>query len=180
MVKENNKRLLICIIVAVVLVIIDQLTKYWAVIRLKDNSSIDIIKGAFELYYLPNGNTGAAFGMLQGHQTLFLLIALIICAILFYIIYRLPNDKKYTYLTCAMVLIISGGLGNMIDRIRLNYVVDFIYFSLINFPVFNIADSYVSVGTVLLVILILFYYKEEDIKLIENNIKPTKINKKDK
>lgn len=174
--KESNKRLLICIIVTIILVILDQLAKAWAVARLKDNSSIDIIKGALELYYLPNGNTGAAFGMLQGHQTLFMLIAIIICSILFYIIYKMPYEKKYSYLVIAMVLIISGGIGNMIDRIRLNYVVDFIYFSLINFPVFNVADSYVSVGTVLLVILILFYYREDDLKNIENSIK---LNKKD-
>lgn len=176
--KERNKRLLICIFVTIILVILDQLTKSWAVGRLKDNSSIDIIKGALELYYLPNGNTGAAFGMLQGHQTLFMIIAIIICSVLFYIIYNMPYEKKYSYLLIAMVLIISGGIGNMIDRIRLNYVVDFIYFSLINFPVFNVADSYVSIGTVLLVILILFYYKEDDLKNIENCLKLNKMDTK--
>ena len=171
MIKSKSKRLLICIVMTVILVMLDQLAKAWAVARLKDNSSIDIIKGALELYYLPNGNTGAAFGMLAGHQVLFMIIAIVICVVLFYIIYNMPFDKKYIILNISMVLIISGGIGNMIDRIRLNYVVDFIYFSLINFPVFNVADSYVSVGTVLLVVLLLFYYKEDDIKIIEDNIK---------
>lgn len=166
----NNKikRLLLCIISIVILVIVDQRTKAWAVIRLKNQEPIDIIKGALELYYLPNGNTGAAFGMLQGHQLLFLIIAVVLCLVLLYIIYNMPDDKKYRILTVMLTLIIAGGIGNMIDRYTLNYVIDFIYFSLINFPIFNVADMYVSVGTAMLIILFLFYYKEADITNIEN------------
>ena len=66
----------------------------------------------------------------------------------------------------AVILVLSGGIGNMIDRIRYDYVVDFIYFVLINFPMFNVADIYVSVSTVVLVILLLFYYKENDLNFI--------------
>lgn len=171
------KRLIICVLFVIALVILDQLAKYWAVIRLENNEPIVLIKNAFELYYLPNGNTGAAFGMLQGHQMLFLLIALVISIVLLFIIYNIPEDKKFTYLTIMLTLIIAGGIGNMIDRFRLNYVIDFIYFSLINFPIFNVADMYVSVGTVLLVILLLFYYKEEDLSKIEKNIKSFFISK---
>lgn len=172
----NNKikRLLICIISIILLVIIDQRTKVWADLRLKDQASINIIKGALELYYLPNGNTGAAFGMLRGHQTLFLIIAIVICVGLFYIIYNMPEDKKFNWLTVMFTLIIAGGIGNMIDRYSLNYVRDFIYFSLINFPIFNVADMYVSVGTVMLIVLFLFYYKEDDIAKIEKACIPWK------
>ena len=63
-------------------------------------------------------------------------------------------------------LIAAGAIGNMIDRIRFDYVVDFIYFVLINFPIFNVADIYVTVSTVILVILLLFVYKEEDLSFI--------------
>lgn len=170
---QNNKniRIIKCIISIILLVIIDQITKKWAVITLKDTDGIDIIKGALELYYLPNGNTGAAFGMLQGHQLLFLVIAIVISIILMFIIYNLPFDKRYRYIAVLFTFIIAGGIGNMIDRSMLNYVIDFIYFSLINFPIFNVADIYVSVSTTLLVILMLFYYKEDDIKVIEDNIK---------
>ena len=65
-----------------------------------------------------------------------------------------------------MVLIASGAVGNMIDRVRLEYVVDFLYFVLINFPIFNVADIYVSVACVLLAVVILFYYKEQDLEFL--------------
>ena len=171
--SKRIKRLLICIISIIVLVIIDQLTKKWAVIALKDNEGIDIIKNVLQLYYLPNGNTGAAFGMLRGHQSLFLFIAAILSVLLLFIIYNIPEDKKYNIMIITLTLIIAGGIGNMIDRVSLNYVIDFIYFSIINFPIFNVADMYVSVGTILLVILFIFYYKEADIVAIENSIKNT-------
>lgn len=173
------KRIVICAISVLILVILDQLAKKWAVATLKGNDGIELIKGALKFYYLPNGNTGAAFGMLQGHQSLFLVIAIVICVCLFIFIYHMPLDKKFNLLIIMMTLIIAGGIGNMIDRFSLNYVVDFIYFYLINFPIFNVADMYVSVGTTVLILLILFYYKEEDIKLIEDCIKQSfKIKKK--
>ena len=165
------KRLVICIISIVILVIVDQLAKQWAVNTLENKPSIDIIKGVLEFCYLPNGNTGAAFGMLAGHQALFMVIALIIGIVLLFIIYNIPTNKKYNILIIMLTLIVAGGIGNMVDRFKLNYVIDFIYFSIINFPIFNVADMYVSVGTVVLVILLLFYYKEEDLAQIENNIK---------
>ena len=64
-------------------------------------------------------------------------------------------------------MITAGGIGNLIDRVRLNYVVDFIYFSLIDFPVFNVADIYVTVSMFLLLILVLFYYKDEDFQFLK-------------
>lgn len=74
--------------------------------------------------------------------------------------------KKYLPLRICAVLIVGGAFGNCIDRIRLNYVVDFFYFKLIDFPIFNVADIYVTVAAFLLVILILVYYKEEDLERI--------------
>ena len=168
--KNKINRIITCIISIIVLVIIDQVTKAWAVARLESRPPIELIKGALEFYYLPNGNTGAAFGMLQGHQGLFLIIACVISVVLFIIIYSMPLDKKYDSLVIVMTMIISGGIGNMIDRIRLDYVIDFIYISLINFPIFNVADMYVSIGTVVLCVLLLFCYKEEDITIIEKNV----------
>ncbi len=80
--------------------------------------------------------------------------------------YKMPDEKKYRLLHVLLSLIAAGAIGNMIDRIRLDYVVDFIYFVLINFPIFNVADIYVSVSTVALVILLLFVYKENDLNFI--------------
>ena len=75
-------------------------------------------------------------------------------------------EKKYLPVQIISLFLIAGGLGNLIDRIRLGYVIDFFYFSLINFPVFNMADIYVTVSMAILFVLLIFYYKEEDFDLL--------------
>ena len=77
-------------------------------------------------------------------------------------LWRMPDGKHYRPLAVCLMLIASGAVGNMIDRITQSYVVDFLYFSLINFPIFNVADCYVTCSAVGLVLLIMFYYKDED------------------
>lgn len=169
----NNKlkRIFTEFIFFAVLIFMDQYTKKLAVDFLKDKPAVDIIKGVLELYYLPNGNTGAAFGMLAGHQSFFVVIALVVVLVIGYILYNMPFDKKYTIMSVLLVFIASGGIGNMIDRFRQAFVVDFIYFSIINFPIFNVADIYVSVSTVLLALYLLFKLKEDDFKIIEDSLK---------
>lgn len=168
---NKNKRIAIYFLLMIVLIILDRVTKNLAVSFLKDKPAIDIIPGALELFYLPNGNTGAAFGMLQGHQGLFIMIAVVVVALIGFVLYNMPFDKKFTFINIMLCLIAAGGIGNMIDRAMTAYVVDFIYFSLINFPIFNVADIYVSVATVLLVIYMLFVIKEDDVKEIETALK---------
>ncbi len=173
---NKNKYLITDIVMICILVVIDQLSKLWAVSTLKDREGIELIKGVIKLYYLPNGNTGAAFGMLSGHRMLFLFIALIVVLLIIYILFRIPVVSKYRALRILLVFIAAGGVGNMIDRFRLSYVIDFIYFYLINFPIFNVADCYVTVATILTSLLILFKYKEEDFKELENCIKKKNTN----
>ena len=84
-----------------------------------------------------------------------------------YVLWKLPAEKKFLLLKILCFFIVSGGLGNMIDRMRLNYVVDFIYFSPIDFPIFNVADIYVTVSMILLFVLVMFYYKEEDFEFLK-------------
>ena len=165
------KRIIICIISAALLVWLDRLSKVWAVNNLMNKSSIWIWKGVLQLYYLPNGNRGAAWGMLEGHQTLFVIIATVVVLTICFMIYRIPEDKKYRFLIIALTFIAAGGIGNMFDRIVQGYVVDFIYFSLIDFPIFNVADIYVSVFTCLLALYLIFKVKEEDLKELEESIK---------
>ena len=74
----------------------------------------------------------------------------------------MPQESRYLPLRICSVLLCSGAIGNMIDRLRLNYVVDFFYFNLIDFPIFNVADCYVVAACIFFVLLILFYYKEDD------------------
>lgn len=165
------KRSIYEVIAFIILILIDQYTKSLAVKYLMDRPAIPIINNVLELYYLPNGNTGAAFGMLKGHQGLFMIIAIVVVIIISYLLFMMPVNKKYSLISVLLVLIAAGGVGNMIDRSVQAYVVDFIYFSIINFPIFNVADIYVSVSTVILAIYIIFIIKEDDFKLLEESIK---------
>ncbi len=154
-------RLLIEAVAVVVLLLLDQITKIWAVATLKSGEVIELIPGALELNYLEN--KGAAFGIMQNRQSFFVIAGAIILFFVIFFLFIMPQKKKYFALNVILVMTAAGAIGNMIDRIRLNYVIDFIYIRLINFPVFNVADMYVSISTVVLCFLILFYYKEEDL-----------------
>ena len=146
------------------LVVIDQLVKLWALRSLRGHEPIQIIKNVLQLLYVEN--RGAAFGMLQNRQWFFLIITAVVILGLILIIPRIPDEKKYRFLNICLVFLGAGAIGNMIDRAFRKYVVDFIYFKLIDFPVFNVADIYVTCATFALVLLIFFYYKEEDINRI--------------
>jgi signal peptidase II len=143
----------------------DRFTKLLAISYLKGNEPFVIIDGVFELRYLEN--QGAAFGLLQNKQFLFFIITVVACVFIVWLyVFRIPAVKRYLPLMACAVLIFAGAIGNFIDRVSNAYVVDFLYFRLINFPVFNVADIFVTVGTALLLILGLFYYKEEDFNAI--------------
>lgn len=145
-------------------VILDQWTKHLAVAKQKDQDPIILIDKVFQLRYLEN--RGAAFGIFQNKLAFFLICTLVILAVVVYFYLRLPKSNRYTPLRFCMIFICAGAIGNMIDRIRLGYVVDFFYFNLIDFPIFNVADIYVTVSAFLLAALICFYYKEEDFEEI--------------
>lgn len=164
MTKKKKITLMLDIIAIIILIIIDQITKHLAVLHLKDKPALNIVNGVLELNYLEN--KGAAFGMLQNQKIFFVFVAIIILGVIAYILYKTPDHSKYTMMHILLSLIAAGAIGNMIDRIRLNYVVDFIYFVLINFPIFNVADIYVTVATVILIFVLLFYYKESDLGFI--------------
>lgn len=140
--------------------ILDQFTKYLAVLHLKSDGPLSLIDGVFELRYLEN--RGAAFGMLQDRQYVFVAGALIVCALVAVLYGRMPRTGRYVPLRVCAVLLCAGAVGNMIDRVRLNYVIDFLYFRLIDFPIFNVADCYVVAACIAFAILILFYYREDD------------------
>jgi signal peptidase II len=145
-----------------VLIFFDQITKYLAQIYLKDKEAFSLIDGVFELHYLEN--KGAAFGILQNKGIVFIIITVVflILAALFYV--KLPEEKKFNSMRWLILLITAGAAGNMIDRIFRGYVIDFFYFSLINFPVFNVADCYVTVAVVFFVLLIFFGFTEEELE----------------
>lgn len=161
--KENltGKRALTALFTLAVLIIFDQWTKLLAIEHLMGKEPFVLIPGVFQLRYLEN--RGAAFGMMQGRQLLFVIIAFAAFAFITYAYFKLPWEKRFHALRVIGLFIAGGAFGNLIDRVFRGYVVDFFYFELIDFPIFNVADIYVSVATVVLAILILFYYKEEEL-----------------
>ncbi|XCP83795.1 signal peptidase II [Roseburia hominis] len=143
-----------------VLILLDQFTKYLAVAHLKDSAPFVIWKGVFELNYLEN--RGMAFGMMQNQRIFFVVMTTVVMAALIYFYAITPGERRYLPLRICMVFLGAGAVGNLIDRTLHGYVVDFFYFSLIDFPIFNVADIYVTVTFGILLLLVLFYYKEED------------------
>ena len=164
--KDNVKRihLMIEAVMIVALVIIDRVTKEMAVKKLMNKPAYVLIDGVFELRYLEN--RGAAFGMLQNRQWFFIIVGIIMFAGVIYILVRIPVDKKYIIVQIAVTMIAAGAIGNMIDRISQNYVVDFLYFSLIDFPIFNVADIYVTVSCIMLAVMLIFVYMEDDLAFL--------------
>lgn len=165
--KEQHllKKGLIGLICSVILIVIDQITKAVAVSHLKGQEAFVLWDGVFELRYLENH--GAAFGLMQNQRTFFIVGTLILVILLVYLyLMRIPDERRYRWVDMIIVLYIAGAIGNFIDRLLNEYVVDFFYFVLIDFPIFNIADIYVVVATTLLIILGFFYYKEEDFEKI--------------
>lgn len=164
--NTHNKRgiTILSIVLAVILIAFDQFTKWLAVTRLKGQEAFVLIEGVFELDYLEN--RGVAFGMFQNQRWPILIFGAIFMLIIIFIIFRLPEGKKYNILQILLVCIVAGGIGNMIDRFFLGYVVDFFSFVLINYPIFNVADCYVVCATIGLFIMFLFVFKDEELTFL--------------
>lgn len=157
-------------ILIAILVIFDQLTKYWATIMLKDKDDFVIIQDVLVLHYLDGGNKGAAWGMLSGNILLFIVFTIIAIAIILLFIRNINSVlfdnyslKNYNIILIKYMLavLISGAIGNLIDRIVHQFVIDFIYFEIINFPIFNVADCYVTVSCFFIIIICLFKLNED-------------------
>ena len=150
------------VIFCLLLIIVDQVTKYFAYTRLQPVGRIAVIEGVFELTYVKNH--GAAFGLFQGARWFFVIITiLIMCGMIYYYVH-LPKEKPYNKARFALLLIMSGAVGNFIDRVRNGFVIDFFHATFINFPVFNVADSLVVIGVFMMFILLIFVYKDEKIE----------------
>ncbi len=144
---------MICFFLIVILIVAaDFATKYLAVSLFK-TGEIELIKNILYLNYTEN--TGAAFGILKNQRWIFITITIIVIAvIIFYILIKKPESKM---LIISLAMISGGGIGNLIDRISLSYVIDFIDFRIINFPVFNVADIFVTLGAALMFVYIIFF-----------------------
>ncbi len=157
----------------IVLIGLDQCSKGWAVYMLRGKEDRVLIPGVLSFHYLEN--TGAAFSALEGATWVFLAITPVMIAGILWILFRLPAKRRFFPLRISCWFLLAGAVGNLIDRIGQGYVVDFIYFSLINFPVFNVADIYVTVSVFFIILMLLFYYREEDL----GKIFPQRTDRKD-
>ena len=161
--KQGTRRLG-ALLLCVLLIAADQATKLLAVARLKDQAPFVLLPGVLELRYLEN--RGAAFGILQGQKIFLVLFTGLLSALIIYFYFRVPEGRRHLPIRIFLIMLLSGAIGNFIDRCRLDYVIDFIYFKLIDFPIFNVADCYVTVAVILFAIAILFVYKEEEMDFL--------------
>lgn len=164
--QKTAKNWLAAVLSVIVLVAVDQVSKALAVRYLSDGP-VDVIRGVFQLRYLENH--GAAFGILQNRQIFFYIITIAILIGVFWFYSKLPANRKYRTLRVLCVFLTAGAIGNLIDRMVLHYVRDFFYFILIDFPIFNVADIYVTCSAIILIICILFIYKDEDFAFLKKN-----------
>ncbi len=144
--------------IALVVILLDQITKYWVEKNVLYAEAISIFDNILSL--TKSYNAGAAFGMFQS-STLYLATfsAIVAVFILVYIIKFYKSNNLYSLFGWGLLL--GGTIGNLLDRVRFNYVVDFIKLDFINFPIFNIADSCINIGAGLLVIYLLFFSEKE-------------------
>ena len=139
---KNNKTILHALYIVLGVVALDQLTKWLAIIFLEGEASFPLWQDVFHLTFVKN--PGAAFGMLSNSRWVFMVTSTVaIVAVMYYLIRYRPTNK---WLVWALSMIVGGGIGNMIDRCVLKYVIDMLDFRLINFAIFNVADSFVCVG----------------------------------
>lgn len=165
----RKKDVVILVIAFIVLLIIDQYTKYLTVTHLAVSESKEFINGFLRFTHVQN--KGASFGMLQGQRTAFIILTCIVLPIMvFYylkisVIINVCSEliKKWHFvlLNTGLMLMIIGSVGNFIDRIRLSYVIDFLDVEFIDFPVFNMADCYITVGTICLIFVMIIMGEKE-------------------
>ena len=148
----------------IILLALDQLTKYLALTGLRGKEALVLVPKILELTYVEN--RGAAFGILQNKLIFFVLMTAVILAGILWVLSRLRADPRFRPLKITLVVLASGAVGNLIDRVFRSYVVDFIYFKPIDFPVFNVADIYVTVSAAALILLVLFYYKDHELEAV--------------
>ena len=147
-------------IIILVLTLLDQVSKHLVLTYLKGENDISLISGVLQLRYIEN--RGMAFGLFEGKIPVFVILCLLFFCLFVYVYARIPRTRYYLPLAVTSVIMVSGALGNFIDRVFRGYVVDFIYFSLIDFPVFNMADIYVVCSGLLLVLLVCFKYRNDE------------------
>lgn len=145
-------------IIAAVLIIIDQLTKWGILQNFELYDEKILIPSVFSLYYIQN--PGAAWGIFAGRMTFFYIITVLVIGYLIYNFHKYKIESKLARLSFSFIL--AGAIGNFIDRLAYGYVVDMFRLDFINFPIFNVADVCLTIGVGLMIIYVLFFEKDEN------------------
>ena len=161
-----NKKVLYIFDVLILLLCIaaDRVSKYFIVTKLKDHPAVSAIGGIVEFRYTEN--PGAAFSLLANQTSFFVLICIVILVTGGYFLIKSPGRSKYVFSHIMIMMILGGAVGNIIDRLLYGAVIDFIYINAFDFPIFNIADIFLTLGTLGLVLSFVFYYKEDDLNFL--------------
>ncbi|MFD0897243.1 signal peptidase II [Loigolactobacillus binensis] len=145
------------LILLVLVVGADQWLKYWITTHLALQQVQNLLPNLFSLTYLRNN--GAAWSILQGQQLFFMILTPLVIIVLGYLLFK-ARHQHWLY-AVGLTLMIAGALGNFIDRLRLGYVIDMLQLDFINFPIFNLADSALTVGVILVFVYLIFYADEK-------------------
>ncbi|MDK2917751.1 MAG: signal peptidase [Candidatus Petromonas sp.] len=145
---------MIYFLIIAIIVVFDQATKYLADLYLKPIDTYPLVENVFHLTY--RRNTGAAFSILRNKQTFLIILTAIVVLVLIIYLIKIIKEKDLVLLKIPLSFIIGGAIGNLIDRIRLDYVIDFFDFTLINYPVFNVADVFIVLGSIILAYAVIF------------------------
>lgn len=172
--KERIKHLILFLLI----VGADQAAKLWIRLNVMNKEPLIIIPKVLNLQY--HENTGAVWGIMSGKVQFLSIFTFFILIVILFVYFKIPQNKKFNALKIICICIIGGAVGNLIDRVVLGHVVDYIYFEIINFPLFNIADSFLTVSCILLFILSFTYYKDEDFTFLEQLIGMKKAKKTNK
>lgn len=156
--KFFKRRVLYCLLLFILIVATDQITKMLVVRYIPRYLYLNIIDGFFRLTYVRN--TGASFSMLSGYRWLFLLITPIALIIIGYML--ITRRVRHPLGIYALVMISGGTVGNYIDRIAHGYVVDMLDFYFVNFAIFNVADTFITIGCLLFAVYIFFFNRQTE------------------
>lgn len=159
-----KKKYVIVILSVVALILVDQISKILITSNINLYDKVNIIPNFFNLTY--NQNFGAAFGILEGKRIFFLFITLLVLG---YLVYELIKNVKNKLYLSSLILIISGIIGNFIDRLVLGYVRDFLDFKIFkyDFAIFNLADSFIVIGVILFLLNIIMEERNESKKRMD-------------
>ncbi len=146
------------------LVLLDQRAKALAEAELKDGPVRTLIPGVLSLSYVEN--RGMAFGMMQGGRVIFVVLTVVILVVLALAYHAIPEKRRFWPLSLGVLFIIAGAIGNFIDRVRNGYVVDYFRLDFMDFPLFNLADCFLTWTAVVMALLLVFFYRSEDFKQI--------------